>query len=33
MFGEIIDMLLSIAVVALAIGQIGIWLAIRKRRN
>jgi hypothetical protein len=31
MVGEIIDMVLSIGMIALAIGQIGLWLAIRKR--
>jgi hypothetical protein len=32
MVGEIIDILLSIGVIALAIGQIGLWILIRKKR-
>ena len=32
MYGEIIDMLLSIGLVALAIGQIGLWVSTRKKR-
>lgn len=33
MVGEIVDILLSIGVVALAIGQICLWLMINGRRK